>query len=96
MSDASSTDPAMDEIRPEFRDDAGDGDLGAEETAPAGMGAGSGTGGGHDYPGRAGLDDAPERPGDRGDGEGPDTDSPRPADEQDQPAPERPPDEGRE
>lgn len=94
MSDPQDRDPEMDEVQPEFRDGAGSGDLGAEETGPPGLGARSGTGGGHEYPGRARADAGAVPGEDDGEDGGPITDSPQPAGEQDQPAPERPPGEG--
>lgn len=61
-------DEAEDAVEPEFRDDAGSGDVGPEETGPEGLGPGSGTGSAHDYPGRAPADeDEAERQHEAGD-----------------------------
>jgi NADH-quinone oxidoreductase subunit E len=52
--------PDQSATEPELRDDLGEGDMGAEETAPAGLGAHSGSGGGHDYPPGSGTADESE------------------------------------
>jgi NADH-quinone oxidoreductase subunit E len=65
-------DAATEGVQPEFAGEAGEGDLGAEETGPRGLGPESGTGGGHEY-GRRARDEAEAAPG-----------APRPEDAADQ------------
>lgn len=84
-------DAAADEVQPEFREDAGSGDLGAERTGPPGLGPESGSGSAHDYPGGAAAGEGDDGGDGGGDEEGPISDSPKPAGEQDEPEPERPP-----